>query len=334
MPGIGARLPREGILYAKNAATTARLAGLLCLIMCLPQMAYAAPEARRTDPAAERVAQVFALIDEAGRLEEAGQPEQARVVREKILARVLEIWAVDRDRVALLWAARTLQNRLDRPTAALQTALRFLTETYRRDTPLDDDDQTRLADAVAVVGAALAAQSRAEADPEAATRCIGLRPSSLGEMIVPGVDGDDRVYLYRDGPEGQVYVAECEPGDVLGPVVEEGGGGGTALWVSGLTLMVLGGGAFGVSAWADQQAQAVIDQPDPSRDIMDLNVDQEGYYLDLKDSFQVGGGVALTAGGILLLTGIVWSLTDTQGPAEVRPLVDPMNRTIGLEVNL
>ncbi len=327
MMGTGAQPSGRCIPHMAQATGRRLRVWLSCVMFCIPFMVQANPEARGTDPAVERVARVFALIADAKRLESAGEDERARAVREQILTRVLEIWAVDRDRVALLWAARTLQNRLDRPTAALQAALRFLTETYRRDTRLDDDDQTRLADAVAVVGASLAAQSRAEADPEAATRCIGLRPAGLGEMIVPGVDGDDRVYLYRDGPEGQVYVAECEPADVLGPVVEEGGGGGTALWVTGLGIAALGGAAFGFAEWQDWRATD-LGPADGSEGIFGDATD----HLDRAQDARVAGGAALAVGGMLVLVGAVWQASAGPKPAQVRPMVSPVGSKAGLEV--
>lgn len=147
---------------------------------------------------------------EADALEKKGLLGEAEQARERVLHGLLLAWREERDARALEPIVITLQRRLGRSTATIETALSLIYDVHRADKP-SAEEEAQIGKLNAQVSLALR-RLRREAKPGDVSICqepIALR---AGVLTLAGPLPGDEVLLLRDRADGGVEAVMCPAG--------------------------------------------------------------------------------------------------------------------------
>lgn len=151
----------------------------------------------------------------ADALEKKGLHGEAEAAREQVLHALLLAWREEQDGRALDPIVITLQRRLGRSTAAVETALSLIYDLHRADA-VGAKQQAQIDKLAATMSLALR-RLRREAKPGDTALCqepFGLRP---GVLALSGPLPGDDVLVLRDGAGGAVEAVTCPAGSGEAP---------------------------------------------------------------------------------------------------------------------
>ncbi|MCB9542503.1 MAG: hypothetical protein H6703_08655 [Myxococcales bacterium] len=154
---------------------------------------------------------------EADALEKKGLMGEAEQTRERVLTALLLAWREERELRALEPIVITLQRRLGRSTAAIETALSLIYDIHQAD-KLSPEQEAQIGKLSTQVSLALR-RLRREAKPGAVALCqepMALRP---GVLTLAGPLPGDEVLVLRDRADGGVEAVRCPARVEVAPAV-------------------------------------------------------------------------------------------------------------------
>lgn len=307
-----------------QSASTLLLAGMLTFAPVAPVMAAtpaAGAAAPDKAPGQSWVDVAGALAKRATELEQKGSSGEAEAVREQVLHALVLAWREERAVEALEPIVLTLHRRLERSTAAVRVALRFLYEINEADTlsALQRAQITRLHEQLDLALRRL----RREAKPGDAATCrgaVGLQP---GVLVLEGPLPGDPLLVLRDTAGGGLRAVECPAVTAEGPAADPASAAPPAVagvshwWLTGSGIGLLAAGGvmlgFGVDAW-QEASQLESELAGSGSD--ESHTAKERRLLERESGSKgllVGGGVLIAAGATLLIAGLVSA--DAQEPS-------------------
>lgn len=273
---------------------------------------------------------------EADALEKKGLLGEAEQMRERVLTALLLAWREERELRALEPIVITLQRRLGRSTAAIETALSLIYDIHQAD-KLSPEQEAQIGKLSTQVSLALR-RLRREAKPGDVALCqepMALRP---GVLTLAGPLPGDEVLVLRDRADGGVEsvlcparveevrapapVAACPacPEEAAPVVVREAV---SHWWFTGpgLGLLAVGGVFVGLAVQQNGVAGNIQRRADAAKKDGGALSEEEFADLQLADAnTQLFAGIGGALGGVGLaacVTGLIIGLSD-EAPADER----------------